>query len=262
MERFFLFFILNLFALILCAQPSTLKQMDRLPIDADKFWGVDAFQRFYFSDENVFFKVENQKKIQFQDLQLGELESVDLLNPLEILLFYKEANTVVILDNRLNEIDRINFNFIEDSKTVDFAGISKDDLLWVFNADLQQLELMDYQLLDTRNSSLPLNKEILSLKSNYNYCWLRHPDGILKFNINGSLVHQIYMEEVLSFNIFKNQMMVQLKDELKLLDKNSDLKITFKKPEISFDQFYFNAENLYIYSDKVLYTYEFNFLNN
>lgn len=262
MNRYSLFLLLNLLALTLCAQPSSLKMVDRLPVDADQFWGVDKYQRFYFSKNNVFYKTEDKKKFQFQDLQLGELESVDILNPLKILLFYKEANTVVILDNRLNEIERVNFNFIPDFKTVDFAGISKDNLLWIFNADLQQLELFDYESQSTRSSSLPLNRNVVGFRSNYNYSWLRHPDGFMMYNINGSLLEEFIYEKVVSFNIYKNQIMVLTDKQLELISKDSKLKTSFKKPEISFDQFYFNAENLYIYSDKVLYTYEFNIVNN
>ncbi|SDG69202.1 hypothetical protein [Psychroflexus sediminis] len=262
MNRFFVFFFLNAFALALCAQPSGLKLVDRLAVDADEFWGVDTYQHLYFSKNNVFYKTEKQKRFQFQDLQLGELEGVDLLNPLKILLFYKDANTIVIVDNRLNEIERVNFNFIPDFKTLDFAGISKDNLFWIFNAEVQQLELFNYESLGTRSSSLPLTKEIIGFRSNYNFSWLRHPEGFLKFNINGSLIDEFKFEEAVSFNIFKNQVMVQTENYLELFDKNPEFKIRFKKPEISFNQFYFNGENLYIYSDKVLYTYQYNIVNN
>lgn len=262
MHRFSLFFILNLIAFTLYGQTSSLQLVDSLPVDADEFWGVDTYQCFYFSKNNVFYKTEDQKKFQFQDLQLGELEGVDLLNPLKILLFYKEANTVVILDNRLNEIDRINFNFISDFKTVDFAGISKDNLLWIFNADLQQLELFDYQQLKTNNSSLPFNKEVIAFKSNYNFSWLMHPKGFSKYNINGSFVEDVSYEKAKSFNIYKNKIMVQTEDHLEILNADPLKNMSFKKPKISFDEFYFNAENIYIYTDKVLYTFKINTSNN
>ncbi|NEV93781.1 hypothetical protein G3567_06415 [Psychroflexus sp. YR1-1] len=262
MNRFSVFFLLNLFVLALCAQPSSFKLIEKQTVDADKFWGVDTYEHLYFSKNNVFYKTENQEEFQFQDLQLGELEAADLLNPLKILLFYKEANTLVILDNRLNEIDRVNFNFIPDFKTVDFAGISKDNLFWIFNAEVQQLELFNQESLSTRRSSLPLTKEILGFQSNYNYAWLRHAKGLSKFNINGSLIDEIEFENAVSFNIFKNQVMVQTEHYLELFDKNPEFKIRFKKPEISFNQFYFNGENLYIYSDKVLYKYQYNIVNN
>jgi len=254
--------LLNLFAITAFAQSSSLQMIDRQPMEADRFWGVDTYDQFYFSKNNVFYKTENGKKFQFQDLQLGALEKVDLLNPLRLLLFYKEANTIVLLDNRLNEIDRVNFNFIADVKTVDFAGISKDNLLWIFNADLQQLELFNYQLLRTNNSSLPLSKEIINFKSNYNFAWLQHADGLLKYNINGSLVDTILLDNIFSFTVYKNQIIIQTDDYLEFFEESTTKTIQFKKPEISFDQFYFNGENLYIYSGKVLYTYKINTANN
>ena len=262
MKTLFFFLAFQLLVNSVFAQTSSLKVIDRQPMEADRFWGVDSYDQFYFSKNNVFYKTEDGKRFQFQDLQLGVLESVDLLNPLKLLLFYKEANTVVLLDNRLNEINRVNFNFITDVKTVDFAGISKDNLLWIFNADLQQLELFNYQLLRTNNSSLPLSKDIVSFKSNYNFAWLKHADGLVKYNINGSLVDTIAVNNSLSFAVFKNQILIQTHEFLEFLEGSTNKTIRFKKPEISFDQFYFNGENLYIYSGKVLYTYKLNTANN
>jgi hypothetical protein len=262
MKKSLVFLSLYLLMSSLYSQTSSLKMINRQHMEADHFWGVDPYNQFYFSKNNVFYKTENGKKFQFQDLQLGVLESVDLLNPLKLLLFYKEANTVVLLDNRLNEIDRVNFNYITDVKTLDYAGISKDNLLWIFNADLQQLELFNYRLLTTSTSSLPFSKKVTDFSSNYNFAWLKHSEGFSKYNINGSLVNDYSVKNVLSFNIFKNQVMIQTQDYLGLFEQDPERLLRFKKPEISFDQFYFNGENLYIYSGKVLYTYKIITANN
>jgi hypothetical protein len=56
--------------------------------------------------------------------------------------------------------------------------------------------------------------------------------------------------------------MVQTEIHLEVFGKDTEDKIIFKKPEIPFNQFYFNGENIYIYSDKVLYTYRINIVNN
>jgi hypothetical protein len=257
-----LFFLLISITTSLNAQGQNLRLIDSLTFQGDRFWGVDIYDRFYFSEKNVFYKTENKQKFQFQDLQLGDLESVDLLNPLKILLFYKEANTIVILDNRLNEINRINFGVISDFKTVDFVGVSKDNLLWIFNADIQQLELFDYQKELTQNTSLPINQEILHFKSNYNFCWFQHSDSFTKYNITGSVVDRFSLKGVISFATFKNQVMVQTESSLNLFEKDSHQRTPFKKPKITFNQFYFNAQNLYICSSKVIYTYKLIAVNN
>lgn len=257
-----LFFLLISITTSLNAQEQNLRLIDSLTFQGDRFWGVDIYDRFYFSEKNVFYKTENKQKFQFQDLQLGDLESVDLLNPLKILLFYKEANTIVILDNRLNEINRINFGVISDFKTVDFVGVSKDNLLWIFNADIQQLELFDYQKELTQNTSLPINQKILYFKSNYNFCWFQHSDSFTKYNITGSVVDRFSLKGVISFATFKNQVMVQTESSLDLFEKDSHQRTPFKKPKITFNQFYFNAQNLYICSSKVIYTYKLIAVNN
>ena len=195
------FSLLNLIPFTLFAQPFSLELEGTEALVADKFWGVDTYNNVYFSENNVFYKIENEKTFQYQDLQLGDLESVDILNPLKVLLFYKEANTVVLLDNRFNEVKRINFNVIPDYKTVDFARISKDNLLWIFNADLQQLELFDYDKLTTQSSSLPLKQNVLGLKSNYNYAWIHHPLGISTYTINASLADTIDLDKAELFDL-------------------------------------------------------------
>jgi len=262
MRLLFLFFLLISITTSLNAQEQNLRLIDSLTFQGDRFWGVDIYDRFYFSESNVFYKTENKKKLQFQDLQLGDLESVDLLNPLKILLFYKEANTIVILDNRLNEINRINFSVISEFKTVDFVGVSKDNLLWIFNADIQQLELFDYQKELTQNTSLPVNQKILHFKSNYNFCWFWHSDSFTKYNITGSVVDTFSLKGVISFATFKNQVMVQTESSLDFFEKDSHQRIPFKKPKITFNEFYFDAQNLYICSGKVIYTYKLIAVNN
>lgn len=252
------FFLLNLIPFTLCAQSFSLKLEDTEALVADKFWGVDTYNNVYFSENNVFYKIENEKIFQYQDLQLGDLESVDILNPLKVLLFYKEANTVVLLDNRFNEVKRINFNVISDYKTVDFARISKDNLLWIFNADLQQLELFDYDKLTTQSSSLPLEQNVLGLKSNYNYAWVHHPLGFSIYTINASVADTIDLDKAEFFAVYKNRLMVLADDYFELYTKGFNTKLMFEKPKISFNQFYYNGENIYIYTNDLMYTYRIN----
>ena len=60
-------------------------------------------------------------------------------------MFYKDFNTVVILDNRLAEIYKIDFNTKQPYKNVSHITTGYDNALWLFNSDLQILELYDYK---------------------------------------------------------------------------------------------------------------------
>ena len=92
----------------------------------------------------VLYKEGGDGSFSFNDFQLGRLSSVDILNPLKVVLFYEDTNTVLLLDNRLNVIERIAFNNLMDFINVGNATNAGNSNLWIFNVDSQQLELFNY----------------------------------------------------------------------------------------------------------------------
>ena len=102
---FFFSFLLLLSSHFLKAQKKAY-HIRTTPIDATTFIGVDSFQNVYTLKGNAFYK-NNQEN--YQNLNLGEIFSIDIRNPFKIVLFYKNFNTVILLDNRLNEIEKIQF---------------------------------------------------------------------------------------------------------------------------------------------------------
>ena len=251
-----------LFSLGGLAQDFDLEIVETTPLKADHFWGVDVYNQVYFSKNNVFYKSEKNNNFEFQDLQLGDLSSVDLLNPLKILLFYQDANTVVFLDNRLNEIERINFNAVYPYKNVEYVNLGKDNSIWLFNVDNQELELYDYENNRIRNKSLPLNKTIKSQKCNYNFCWLQDESGLQKFNIYGSLVNRIDIESLIIFDNFKSDLWFETKIGFHILKSETSKIYDLKKPKINAEQLHFNGQNLYIYDGKTLHNYKITKVNN
>lgn len=244
------------------AQDYDLKIVETTALKADHFWGVDVYDQVYFSENNVFYKSSKNKNFEFQALQLGELSSVDVLNPLKILLFYKESNTVVFLDNRLNEIERINFNAVSPFKNVELVNLGKDDAVWLLNVDVQELELYDYENNRIKNKSLPLNTEIADQKCNYNFCWLQDENGLQKFNIYGSLVERIDIENLIRFDNFKSDLFLETENGFHISKSGSTNIYDLKKPKINAEQLHFNGQNLYIYDGKRLHNYRITQVNN
>lgn len=144
----------------------------------ERFVGVDKFNNAYGISRNTFYKYNKDKAYQFIDLQLGTLISADIINPLRISLFYHEANTVVILDNRLNEITRINFNTISKFRTVNFASTAGNQSLWIFNVDLQELEIFDYSRTTVVTHTQSLSGTVLQQESSFNFCWLLYEKNL------------------------------------------------------------------------------------
>ncbi len=83
-------------------------------------------------------------ELRYQNTRLGRLAQVDLTNPLRPVLFYREAQTVVWLDRNLAELRQLRLVEL-DLGQVDAIAYSRNDALWIYAADRQQLILIDRQ---------------------------------------------------------------------------------------------------------------------
>ncbi len=184
--------IFFLFCTTLCAQQLTLK--DSKPFEADRFIGVDSYQHTYFIKDGVLQKTGNLGSFVFQDYQLGPITHVDIINPLNVVVFYAEVNTVVLLDNRLTEKERINFNSLPNFINVGSATNAGNNRLWLFNVDTQQLQLFDYRTLRETVFSQPYQGIPKGLVSNFNDCFLLTEDKLWQVNIYGSLLSELELK--------------------------------------------------------------------
>lgn len=222
---------------------------------ADQFVGADEYNSIYTITGRVFYKISTEKTYQFSDLQLGPISSVDLINPLRITLFYDQTNTALILDNTLNEITRINFNQLENFRNVSHARTASDRRLWIFNIDLQQLELFDYQINKIITSSPPLSATAVGMTSNFNRCYIYNGMELKIYNNYGSLLNSIPILGLSQLHENNDVLFAMRNDTVMILPKNQ---MDFK--EVNLDekqvkQLYYANEILYIYGGKILRTY-------
>lgn len=258
LKRLSIIFLLPMcaFNMSVIAQNIKLKAVDSLDLKADVFVGVDKFQNLYYIKNNsIFKKMEDADILAFQDFQLGDIERVDILNPNKISVFYKWSNVVVFLDNRMTEIKRQDFNTVSPFENVGFAGTSKDQSLWIYNIDLNQLELYDYRQNKAIAKSLPINETILGMKNNFNLCYLKTEEGVLVYNIYGSLVKHLKVKDVESIDLFKNRLLVYANNEMNVFDKDFNLKYFIKTDKLEGENIFYAGEILYIYDKNKIIIY-------
>lgn len=244
------------FNISVIAQNIELKAIDSLNLNADVFVGVDKFQNLYYVKKNsVFKKTEDGDIMSFQDFQLGDIERVDILNPYKINVFYKWSNVVVFLDNRMTEIKRQDFNTVSPFENVGFAGTSKDQSLWIYNIDFNQLELYNYRQNKAVAKSLPINETILGMKNNFNLCYLKTDNGVLVYNIYGSLIKDLKIKDVESIDLFKNQLLIYADNEMNVFDKDFNLKYSKKTDKLEGKNIFYAGEILYIYDKNKIIIY-------
>ena len=224
-------------------------------LTADEFLGADEYKNKYTLTGRVLYKISTEKIYQFSDLQLGPLSSVDLINPLRITLFYDQTNTALILDNTLNEITRINFNQLENFRNVSHARTASDRRLWIFNIDLQQLELFDYQTNRIIISSPQLSATAKGMTSNFNRCYVYTGKELKIYNNYGSLLNSIDILDLSQLHQNNDVLFALRNDSAVVLPKN---KMNFREvnlDEKQVEQLYYANEILYIYDGGILRTY-------
>ncbi len=167
-----------------------LKLISSETIHMDTFIGFDSYQNLYSIKDKVLHKNGEEGSFIFNDFQLGDIHTVDIVNPLKVVVYYEDTNNVVFLDNKLNEIERINFNELSDFINLGSATNAGANKLWLFNIDSQQLELYDYREKRRTTVSQPFPGKLISQVSNFNYCYMLTEKMIRGFNVYGSLLFE------------------------------------------------------------------------
>lgn len=254
--KFLWVYILMFYGVYTSAQNIELTMVNKTPLENVNFYGVDKYNAIYYAKKNTLYKKTNQKKYSFSSLQLGTLTSVDIINPLKLVLFYKNTNTVVLLDDKLSEITRIDFNSPSLFRTVGFATKANSYDLWIFNEDTQELELFNYRTKSTSMQTQPVNGRVLQQKSNFNYCWLLTDLGLVSYNSYGSYMDAIHNEDITDFSFDKESIFAVENDKkFKIINIGNGEIEPIKTIPIDFESFYMIGENLYLYDGKILYQY-------
>ncbi|WP_299125012.1 hypothetical protein [uncultured Winogradskyella sp.] len=231
--------------------------VDSTKLKAESVFGIDTFGTLYYTTEdNSFHKRTKDTTITYTNFQLGEITSANTFNPLKINLFYQDFNTVVILDNRLAEIYKIDFNIIQPYKNVSHVSTGFDNTIWVFNQDLQQLELYDYKTNKVRLKTVPVQSSVIDLKSDYNNCYMLTENYLYIYSYFGSLIAKYKNKGYDKLAFSKGHLVLKMENQLYILPKNaSDIELV-EHPKMLINQFLVTNETLYIYDDETLRQYQ------
>ena len=224
-------------------------------LKANDIISIDNFKNKYLINDNALILQKKNEQLEYSNVQFGKITTANAFNPLKINLFYKNFNTAIILDNRLAEIFKIDFNSIQPYKNITYISTGYDNTLWVFNQDTQQLELYDYKYNITRVKTLPIQGNILDMKSSYNYCWLLTDNFLLIYNYFGSLIKKIKNDGFTEMAESNENIILRKEQSLFYLEKDSITVVSISIPNLLINRFLVTNETLYIYDH--VYLHEF-----
>lgn len=254
------FLLLNLF--LVNAQEIEMEFINQFQLIVDEFIGVDEFENLYYIKNNTFYKKGTKETISYTNTQLGKITSVDIKNPLKIVLFYSDFNTVILLDNKLNELsNRIDFNEELFSKNISLLEGSSNNNLWIYSLDDNTLQLYNYKAkkVGFTSQSLSFSKTDFKAKqlvSSYKNCWLIGENNILEFNEYGTFLNEIQVSGAEDLKLLKEGF-IYLKDNKLYKNYNKKVSPVKLEKEISIESFYSNNNEIYIFDGTTIFVFSF-----
>lgn len=232
--------------------------LNQSDVKADMFIGYDKFDWFYFVKNNVIYKIKNGESLEYKNLALGKITKVDLLNPLKVIVFYERFNTVVTLDNQLNETLKIDFSQLKTPLVVNKIGIALQNQLWVFDEIMRQLFLYDTSNATLKSVGTPIAEEIRYYSSDFNtFLWVDDLDNWYQCSVFGSvqkLGYQIDFDTIL----FSDNAFIFYKKEEKLyvFDRNTKKINSLENIEKTFTSLTYKNQILSIFTNQGISNYK------
>ncbi|SFD27772.1 hypothetical protein [Flavobacterium phragmitis] len=221
--------------------------------NADVFLGYDSFGYSYQIKNNVFSKTKGNEIFEYKNVSLGKITKVDLQNPLKIVLFYQDFNSVVLLDNQLNKMTEINFSQSPTPIVVDAIGMSTQNQLWIYNSLNQQIGLFDYLKNEYKTVSIPLTEPIKHYQTDFNtFNWIDKNNNWFSCDIFGKITSNEKVSDFDKIEMMNSSQYIFSKDNIlyfKGFNKpNSDVISEIKILEKTFDNFYYKDQILSIFT--------------
>jgi len=254
------FLLLLLFSqLIMCQQIKlTAIKSDFTELKANDFIGYDGFNNCFYVNNNVLYKKVDTTVLQYQNLSLGKISSVDILNPLKVVLFYEQFNSVIILDNQLNEIQKIEFSKLETPIIASAIGMSGQNKLWVFNSLNQQIGLYDLISNQFQNIGAPIRDRFTYCQTDFNYFQFVSKNNQWSiYTIFGRFFQNGTVEPYVQVQLLNDRKYLFYNGEsLYLKDNNTNSKFEIEIVEKSFKKFYYKDQILSIFTDQGITNYK------
>ena len=140
--RYLITFFLFIFSSTISQEKFYLKMFKESIITDDKIKiHCDKFDNYYYLNNQKLIKNNNKS---FNAVNIGEITKIDFYNPMVIKVWYKKFNLLILLDSKLNEITRIDFNELEDNLEITNISNSNKNYIWIFDENNDEILKYDF----------------------------------------------------------------------------------------------------------------------
>ena len=233
------------------------KQSDT-QLTCDIFLGFDNQKSIYSLKNNILTKNSNGITYQYNNLSLGKITNVDFQNPLQIVIFYKNFNTVVLLDNQLNEIKKIDFNLQSTPVTIEAVALSSQNQIWIYDSISSKIGLYNVNTDTFKWISTMLENPISYYESDYtHFYWTDINLNLYRISIYGTIEKLGILPKFDVIQLTKNgNSIYKIDDELYYYDLTSKSSSKIAIDEKIISKFFFRDGILSIFTQNEITNYK------
>ena len=103
---------------------------------------IDQYGYFYIIDQDNLIKYDSEGHTlyHYSNKLLGNIDQIDISNPLRPLLFYKDQGLIIVLDNTLSQQkEPISLNELGLYQTSCIANSNFDNGIWLYDIDVNEI---------------------------------------------------------------------------------------------------------------------------
>jgi hypothetical protein len=248
--------LLSMFSIL--GQKKSASLLSTQSISGSVFVGTDVLSNLYYIENDVFFKKNNSEVWQYKNLSMGKIGKVDLQNPLKIILFYEGFNSIILLDNQLNEILKINFSEANPSIIATAVGIASQNRLWVFDAITQKLGLFNYLNGDFKSIATSFQGNFKHYESDFNtFQWIDETLNWFSCDVYGKIT---FIRKISDFDkiqiINSNSVLFSKGGYMCFQDFKLETSEEIQNVDKSFDYFSYKDQILSIFTNRQIKNYK------
>lgn len=170
---------------------------------------VDNLDNIYLlspNDEVLKYEANGKLRWRYSNNRFGKLHSVDVSDPLRIILFYADFQQVVVLNNNLNEITKYAFAKTGDLWVTNVASANNNGL-WIFDRMSNSLIKLSSNFTEQIRSQNLLQIFDMGLKpkkllATNEFVLLQQEDNsLLQFDRFGGFLNMLPLDSVADFNV-------------------------------------------------------------
>ena len=175
-----------------------------IPVSSQTGWAIDNFNNIYLAEKDLIVKIDpNGKPLFEQSLKkYGQVKTIDARNPMKILIFSEQQQSIFYLDNTLskqeNDIDLSEFDL---SYVTQVSGSSQMDKIWTYDQDNSKIKLITQnkaQIIQLENTAGILDMKSIHrfFEQNDRLFIVDSLKGVFIFDIYGTLIQFLPEENV------------------------------------------------------------------